>query len=109
MIQTLQELAQGLAAIYPTAHYEFTSKKEPPFIVYLDEGEYYLHGDNVVVETSNTLTVELYTAKRDLEAENKLKLFFTQNEIPYEKGSTIKIDSEGLFLCPFTIEIEIIE
>lgn len=109
MIQTLSQLAQGLATIYPTAHYEFTSKQESPFIVYLDEGEDYLHGDDVVIETSNTLTVELYTTKRDLEAENKLKAFFTNNEIPYEKGSTIKIDSEGLFLCPFTIEIEIIE
>ena len=102
----LTQLAQGLNAIYPTRHYEFSSKQKPPFIIYLDEGEDDLHGDDTVIETLNTLTVELYTKTRDLKAEKRLKDFFKANEIPYEKGSTIKIDSEGLFLCPFTIEIE---
>ena len=102
---TLSELAQGLNRIYPTRYSHFTAKQEPPFICYIDDGENNLIGDNKVIETATAIRIELYTKAKDLSAERKIKQFLNENELPYEKDPTLWIESEGLFLCAFNIEI----
>lgn len=102
---TIEELAQGLDNIFPTAYNSFFSEQEPPFICYLDEGENVLHGDNKVTETATIVRVELYTSEKNKDAENTLKEFFNNNEIPYTKDATLFVESEGVFLCSYTVEI----
>lgn len=104
-MRTLGELAQGLNKIYPTRYSHFTKKQEPPFICYLDDGANTLVGDGKVIEEGTAIQIELYSKTKDLAAERKIKQFLNDNELPYEKGPTIWIESEGLFLCTFSIEI----
>ena len=101
----LTQLAQGLNTIYPTRYSHFTDKQATPFICYLDDGSTNLVADNIVVEESTAVRIELYTSKKDLEAERKIKQFLTNNEIPYETDSTLFIESESLFLCVFNITL----
>lgn len=101
----LIELAQGLEQIYPTRYSHFTSAQTPPFICYLDDGSNNLIADNTVVEESTVTRIELYTKTKDLDAERKVKQFLTDNEIPYEQDATLYIESEGLFLCVFSITL----
>ena len=101
----ITQLAQGLNAIYPTRYSHFESKQKAPFICYLDDGSNNLVADNVVVEESTAIRIELYTSKKDLEAERKIKQFLTNNEISYETDSTLFIESENLFLCVFNINL----
>ena len=102
---TLAQLAQGLNGLYPTRYSHFTSKQEPPFICYIDDGSSNLVADNKVVEESTTIRIELYTETKDLSAERKIKQFLNENELPYEKDPTLYIASEGLFLCAFYINL----
>lgn len=105
MIKTLPQLAQALNAIYPTRYSHFTSAQVPPFICYIDDGEDNFHADNTILVEGTLINVELYTKNKDLAAERKLKDLFKQNEVPYEKGPTIYIESEGLFFTTFSIKL----
>jgi len=105
MIKTLPQLAQALNVIYPTRYSHFTSAQTPPFICYIDDGEDNFHADNIILVEGTLINVELYTKAKDLTAERKIKDLFKQNEIPYEKGPTIFIESEGLFLTTFSIKL----
>lgn len=99
------ELAKGLSTIYPTCYSHFKEKREAPFICYIDDGSENLVADNVVIEESTYFRIELYTKTKDLDAERKVKQFLTDNEIPYEQDATLYIESEGLFLCVFSITL----
>ncbi|MGA4519595.1 hypothetical protein ACPA0F_20265 [Solibacillus silvestris] len=105
MIKTLPQLAQALNVTYPTRYSHFTSAQAPPFICYIDDGEENFHADNTILVEGTLINVELYTKNKDLAAESKVKDLFKQNEIPYEKGPTIFIESEGLFLTTFSIKL----
>ena len=102
---TLTELAQGLNKIYPTRYSHFTSKQEPPFICYIDDGSNPLFADNKVLVEGTYIDIELYTKTKDLAAERKIKQFLNENELPYTKSPTVFIESEGIFQCVFSIEI----
>lgn len=102
---TLAELAQSLNAIYPTRYSHFTTTQKAPFICYIDDGEENFHADNAVYTEATLITVELYTDAKNLAAERNVKNLFKQREIPYEKGPTIFIESEGLFLTTFSIKL----
>lgn len=105
MIKTLPQLAQALNATYPTRYSHFTTAQAPPFICYIDDGEENFHADNTILVEGTIINVELYTKNKDLAAERKVKDLFKLNEIPYEKGPTIFIESEGLFLTTFSIKL----
>ena len=105
MIKTLPQLAQALNTIYPTRYSHFATAQTAPFICYLDDGEDNFHADNIILVEGTLVNIELYTKNKDLAAERKVKDLFKLNEIPYEKGPTIFIESEGLFLTTFSIKL----
>lgn len=105
MITTLAQLATALNAIYPTRYSHFAKKQEPPFICYLDDGEDNFHADDSVLVEGTLVTVELYSKTKDLAAERKIKDLFNENKMPYEKGPTIFLESERLFLTTFSIKL----
>ena len=105
MIKTLSQLAPALNATYPTRYSHFTTAQTAPFICYIDNGEENFHADNTILVEGTLVNIELYTKNKDLAAERKIKDLFKQNEVPYEKGPTIFVESEGLFLTTFSIKL----
>lgn len=82
---------------YPVAYSHF--KESPPsipFITYLEFDSNNFHADNRTFKKVKNINVELYTDKKDLQAEATLETLLDSNDIPYETNETY-IESEQLF------------
>ena len=86
---TVKEIADMLKETgYPVAYGYFTNENAPktmPYVAYAVTSESGFYADNEVYTPFGTVEVELYTAKKDLEAEKKLKEAFVRHGISYQK------------------------
>lgn len=86
---------------YPVAYSHFIESENnpvpnPPFIVYLVVGNENFNADNFSYFPMMDINIELYTDKKDIEAEGKIEAVLNENQIPF--GTTeIFIESENLF------------
>jgi hypothetical protein len=98
----LIELKEILEATgIPVAYSHFTAGDnepvpDPPFICYLVTYSANFHADNKVYQSVQTVQIELYTDKKDLDAEAKVEAALNDAEIPFQ-STEIYIDSEQLF------------
>ena len=90
---------------YPVAYSHFGKKVNPPYIAYLETNTESLVADNKVFMKWISIDVELYTSKKDTEAESKLEKVLNNAEIPWEKSEDY-IEKEKLFMITYEIEIE---
>lgn len=94
---TLAELKKLLDATgYPVAYSHFKSAVAVPFITYQVTYSSNMMADNVVLKKIQNVDIELYTNKKDLQAESNLEMILDANEIPYDTTETY-IESEQLF------------
>ena len=102
---TLTELAQALNSLgYPVAYSHFKSAETPPFICYLVTDSDTFTADDKPIHESVNVDIELYTTKKDLAVEKKIKDLLTRNELSWSYVETY-IESEGVFKCTFSIQI----
>lgn len=86
---------------YPVAYLRFYETEDqplpqPPFIVFISAYSSNFMADNLVYKEINNIQIELYTDKKDLDAENKLATILNENELPYSTSETF-IESENLY------------
>lgn len=94
---TLAELTQLLRATgYPVAYSHFNDARPVPYITYLVTYSSNFMADSKVHKKIQNVDIELYTDKKDLNAEVTLESILDANEIPYDTVETF-IDSEKLF------------
>lgn len=94
---TLQELYSILKSTgFPVSYYHFKDSQKPPFICYFVSYSSNFDADNKVYQKIENAQIELYTDKKDLEAEKILEDLLDENEIPYETAETF-IESEKLY------------
>lgn len=94
---TLAELNSILDATgYPVAYSHFNEQKATPYITYLVSYSSNFFADNKTYKRIDIAQVELYTDKKDLQAESTLETLLDSNEIAYETTETF-IESEKLF------------
>ena len=102
---TLGELKTRLDGTgYPVAysHFEEGQNTPVPFICYMETSSDNFYADNRTYWPVSSARIELYTDKKDLEAEGKVETALY--DIPYEKSETY-IDSEKLFQIIYEIEV----
>jgi hypothetical protein len=98
----LQELHLILeATAFPVAYSHFIESENeplpsPPFITYLVAYSSNLMADNQVYKSVQNVQIELYTKRKDLEAEAILEGALNSNELPYATTETF-IDSEQIY------------
>ena len=98
----LQELHLILEATgFPVAYSHFVESENeplpnPPFIAYLVAYSSNLMADNKVYKSIENVQIELYTSRKDLEAEAILEEALNENELPYLTTETF-IDSEQMY------------
>ena len=98
----LQELHLILEATdFPVAYSHFIESENeplpsPPFIAYLVTYSSSLYADNKVYKEVQNAQIELYTKRKDLEAEAVLEELLNENELPYYTSETF-IDSEQIY------------
>jgi hypothetical protein len=102
---TQAELYQALKSIgYPVAYGSFSSPVTPPFITYQFVNSSDMIADNQnYVEISN-FQVELYTAKKDLNAEKLVQDKLKELGLPYRKFETY-LDEEKVYQILYEIQL----
>lgn len=86
---------------FPVAYSHFIeSENNPlpalPFVIFHVTSSSNFSADNVTYLQMQNVDIELYTDRKDLEAENKLEALFIENEIPFASLEAY-IESENMF------------
>lgn len=90
--------------LYPVSYHHFTTPPIPPYIVYLRAFDNNISSDFKVHGKFKFYQVELYTAKKDLVAEQKLEAVLNSINSEYDTTETF-IDTESLHQVIYTIKI----
>lgn len=104
---TLPELKDKLKTLdLPIAYRCFTVGKVPelPYIVYYVDEDIGFYADDTVYYEGYAVTIEVYTEKKDMELEKKVKQLLNDNELPYESYESF-LESESMYLKAYEIEI----
>ncbi|WP_420768756.1 hypothetical protein ACNR9V_03250 [Parageobacillus thermoglucosidasius] len=102
---TQEELYQALKSIgYPVAYSSFSNPVTPPFIVYQFAYSNDMMADNINYVTIDDFQIELYTAKKDLDAEQKVQDKLKELGLPYRKFETY-LDEEKVYQILYEIQI----
>lgn len=93
----LTELKKLLDATgYPVAYSHFKKEVTTPYVTYLVTYSPNFKADNKTYHRIDSVDIELYTDKKDLQSEAILESILDANEIPYDTTETF-IESEQLF------------
>ena|SRR5699024_5817733 len=102
---TLIELKRLLDATgYPVAYSHFNKPRATPFITYLVTYSSNFHADNKVHRSISNVDIELYTSKKDLQAEQTLEGLLNEHELPFDKVETY-IDSEKIYQIIYEVRL----
>jgi hypothetical protein len=87
----------------PVAYSHFRTAQEPPFIVYMGDGQQTLSADNTFYWTDNDYQVEYYFTKKNETNEAAIEAALLNAGYQYEKSEDAYIQSEDLFVIYYTI------
>lgn len=108
---TEQEVAKIVgSAGFPMAYHHFDEGEEPekPYLVYLYPETNNFAADGTVYQGINKLDIELYTDRKDLEAEKRVETVLKEHGFFYEKTETY-LESEKMFEVLYETEVLISE
>lgn len=90
----------------PVAYDHFSSRDAPmpPYVVYRNPGSNNFKADGMVYHKVDELAVELYTDRKDTEAEGKVEAALDKLELFYNKTETF-ISSEMLYMVLYETEV----
>ena len=94
----------GLPAAYH--HFDEGQSPEPPFAVYLNPGTNNFSADGEVYQGINQLDIELYTDKKDIDAEKRVEAVLKEHGFFYEKNETY-IETEKMYEVLYEMEVVI--
>lgn len=92
---------------FPAAYHHFNEDNpvpNPPFLVFQYPGSDNFSADGVVYQGINQLDIELYTDKKDLEAEKRLEAVLNEHGFFYEKTETY-LETERMFEVLYEMEV----
>lgn len=98
---------EGLTKLgYPVAYSHFAEGDVPdlPYITYYSPGTENFSADGIVYQEIIELDIEFYSEKKDLEGEEKISDWLTENGLYYEKQEYY-IESEKMIQVIFETEI----
>lgn len=90
----------------PVAYSHFNTATTPPVAVYRRDSSSNFGADGVVYKKINNYIVELYTAYKDTEMEQKLEAIFDKYEIFYNVDSEDYIDTEQMYQIIYRINYD---
>lgn len=87
----------------PCAYSHFKTKQEPPYIVYIGNGQETFEADNTHYWKTNSYQVEYYFTEKNEQNEAVIEEALLDNGYLYEKSEDIFIESEGVFVIYYYI------
>lgn len=97
LFQTLQTI--GL----PVAYSHFKTPKDPPYMVYIGNGQDNLDADNTHYWRNNRYQVEYYFTEKDEATEANIEDALLENGYLYDKSEDLYLEDEGVFLIYYYI------
>lgn len=98
---TIQEVLTGTGL--PVRYSHFTTPQEPPFIVYLGDGQTHATADNGYNLKRNVYQVEYYFTAKNEAQEETLETALETNGFLYDKSSDAYISEDELFVIYYTV------
>lgn len=87
----------------PVAYSHFKTAVNPPFLVYLGNGQNTLDADGTHYWRQNTYQVEYYFEKKDEAVETSIEDALLADGWLYDKSEDVFIESEGLFVIYYSV------
>ena len=97
MLELLQEI--GLPFVYS----HFQKPVEPPYIVYIGNGQDNFGADNTWYHKKNRYQLEYYFKKKDEGTEETIETILLRNGYNYSKSEDVFVEGEGVFLIYYYI------
>lgn len=87
----------------PCAYSHFKTDQDPPYIVYIGNGQDVLNADNTHYWRRNTYQVEYYFTMKNESNEAVIEDALLENGFIYEKSEDIYIEDQGVFVIYYYI------
>ena len=87
----------------PCAYSHFKKKQEPPYIVYIGNGQDVFEADNTHYWRANTYQVEYYFTTKNESNEAAIENALLENGYNYTKSEDVYIEDEGVFVIYYQI------
>ena len=87
----------------PCAYSHFKTAQEPPYIVYIGNGQDTMKADNTVHWRNNTYQVEYYFTTKNEANEINIEDALLNAGYVYEKSEDVYIEDQGVFVIYYTI------
>lgn len=87
----------------PCAYGMFKDRQNPPFIVYLGNGQDQFHADDTVYSKTNLYQCEYYFKKKDEDEENEIEEAFLENGYIYSKSEDVFVEDENVFVIYYDV------
>ena len=87
----------------PCAYSHFRKKQEPPYVVYIGNGQETFEADNTHYWKTNSYQVEYYFTEKNEQNVAVIEEALLDNGYLYEKSEDIFIESEGVFVIYYYI------
>lgn len=93
----------------PVAYSHFDNQQgspdhiEPPYLLYIGNGQDNFKADNNFYWSRNRYQVEYYFTKKDESLEDQIEQMFKDHGLLYEKSEDVYIEEEGVFVIYYTI------
>lgn len=87
----------------PCAYSHFRKPVQPPFIVYLGNGQTTFGADNTWHYTNNQYQIEYYFTEKNEQNEKAIEEALLRDGFNYEKSEDTYIENEGLFLIYYYV------
>lgn len=97
----MRELLQQLGLPFAYSHYK--GDIEPPYIVYIGNGQDTFGGDNTWYHRRNRYQLEYYFKEKNEAEEDRIERILLENGYNYEKSEDAYIESEGVFVIYYQI------
>lgn len=76
---------------------------EPPYLVYIGNGQRRFEADNSYYWTKNRYQVEYYFSQKDEEQEEAIEQLLLGNGFLYDKSEDVYIEEQGVFVIYYYI------
>lgn len=85
-------------------HFAEGESPDPPFLIFLTPDTDNMFADDTVYQKVLTLAVELYTDRKDPEAEEKIERILDRHELPWQK-TEVWIETEKMYEARYETQI----
>lgn len=98
---SIYQVLQGTGL--PCAYSHFKKPVEPPYIVYIGDGQDTMDADNTHYWRNNRYQVEYYFTIKNESNETEIEDALLENGFNYTKSEDVYIEDEGVFVIYYTI------